>query len=158
MIESEPTERYDDNAPEDQSQKPKWEKPTLEEEQAEIERTAEHLGIATSILLDAYETAELEELSNEDWANLDNADSSASDWTMEDARYKCEQEYGRDFKRIEDGLKSGHTFPAPLVLFRQNQVPYLIGGNSRLLGCRVLGLRPTVLALRIDNSDQSKEE
>lgn len=158
MIESEPTERYDERTPEEQSPKPKWEKPTLEEEQAEIERTAEHLGIATSILFDAYETAELEELSDEDWSILDNADSSSTDWTTEDARYKCEQEYGRDFKRIEDGLKSGHTFPAPLVLFQENQGPYLIGGNSRLLGCRVLGLRPTVLALRIDNIDQRKEK
>jgi len=137
----------------DLSPKPKWEKPDLEEELAEMERTAEHFEIAISILLDAYKTAELENLSNEDWINLDNADSSSQDWTTEDACYKC-VEYGKDFKRIENGLKSGHTFPAPLILFCQNQMPYLIGGNSRLLGCRVLDLKPTVLALRINHDDQ----
>jgi len=131
--------------------KPQWEKPTLEEEKAEIERTADELKIDVKTLLQAFEKAELEELADKDWLALQNTQSSDPNTTIKDARYICKG-YGRNFKRIEKGLRNGHTFPAPLVLYRKNQPPYLIGGNSRLLGCRGLGLRPTVLALRLKST------
>ncbi len=133
----------------DEPLKHQWQKPDLSLELGEIERTAEETGIPLEKMVAAFDTAELQELSDEDWESMINCDSRDPSWQLDEIREHLKNK--RDFERIEQGMKAGDTFPAPVVLYRENQPPYLIGGNSRLLGCRALGLRPTVLALRLES-------
>ncbi len=144
------------------SPKPQWKKPGLEGkkgELGELERTAEESGISLEALIEAFKTAELQELNDEDWLNLVNSDSSDPRWAgcVEDARAYL-KEKGKDFDIIEEGFMQGHTLPAPVVLFQEGHAPYCIGGNSRLLGCRAFGTRPTVLALRLSSEGHTRKE
>ncbi len=150
MSETPPYERGAEN----ELLKPKWRKPLLEgnEEEAgelgELERHAKKSRINLDSLVSAFETAELQELSDEDWMNMKNCDSKDTTWTIEQVKEHLEGK--RNFKKIEDGLKKGHIMPAPVVLYRKGHRPNLLAGNSRLLGCRALGLRPTVLAIYLN--------
>jgi len=128
--------------------KPQWQKPSLAEEMGELERHAEDSGINLDSLVSAFEKAELQELSDEDWVNMENSDSSDATWTADQVREHLDGK--RDFKKIEEGLKRGDVMPAPVVLYRKGHRPNLLAGNSRLLGCRALGMRPTVLAIRLN--------
>jgi hypothetical protein len=128
--------------------KPQWQKPSLEEEMGELERHAEESEIDLNSLVEAFKQAELQELSDEDWENMENCDSRDTTWTSEQIHEHLEGK--RDFKKIEDGLSNGATIPAPVVLYREGHKPNLLAGNSRLLGCRALGLRPTVLAIHMN--------
>ena len=148
-------EEVQPNTPKETPRRPRWEKPNLSVEMEEMERTAEVLEIAQEVLLRAYEKAELEELSDADWNGMQNADSSDTSWTPEDVREHLKG--NRDFERIEQGMRAGETLPAPIVLYRENESPYLIGGNSRLLGCRIVGIRPMVLALRLEQGNAKNE-
>ncbi len=126
-----------------------WEKPTLEQEMGEIERTAEELGVPEEALLEAFNRAVLEDLNDHDWSIMVNCDSRDATWKLEEVRTHLEGQ--RDFSQIEEGFKNNHKIPAPIVLFRFGHPPYLIGGNSRLLGCRALHIQPKILALRLEN-------
>ena len=134
---------YDDELP-----KPQWQKPSLEEERGELERHAEQSGIDLECLISAFEKAELEELSDEDWMNMENCDSRDTTWTAVQVGEHLEGK--RDFQKIEDGLKRGDIMPAPVVLYRKGHRPNLLAGNSRLLGCRALGITPMVLAIHME--------
>lgn len=130
---------------------PDWVKPTFESEDGEFERTAEEKGLEVEVLRDLFEKAELEELSEDDWSRLENADSRDSTWTLEEIQKHLKEK--RDFDKIVEGFKKGDEIPAPIVWFCEGKNPYLIAGNSRLLACRGLDVAPKILALReeIDN-------
>jgi hypothetical protein len=134
--------------PENELPKPQWQKPSLAEEMGELERHAEESGINLDSLVSAFEKAELQELSDEDWVNMENSDSSDTTWTADQVREYLEGK--RDFQKIENGLKRGDMIPAPVVLYRAGHRPNLLAGNSRLLGCRALGMRPTVLGIHLN--------
>ncbi len=131
----------------DASPKPRWQKPWFLHDLGEIERTAQELGIDLQSLVAAFAKGALAELSDADWVNMKNCDSHDPSWTIEEVREHLKVK--RDFGRIEQGILAGHSLPAPVVLYRDNEPPYLISGNSRLLGCRALGLRPTVFAVNL---------
>ena len=128
--------------------KPQWQKPSLEEEMKELERHAQKSGMDFDSLVEAFKAAELQELSDEDWVNMENCDSRDMSWTSTEVHKHLEGQ--RDYKKIEEGLLAGHTIPAPVVLYRKGHRPNLLAGNSRLLGCRALGIRPTVLAIHMN--------
>ena len=46
---------------------------------------------------------------------------------------KLSKKYGKDYKRIIDGLKKGIKIPAPIVVKDKTNRLYLLGGNSRLM-------------------------
>ncbi len=127
--------------------KPRWRKPELSLDLGEIERTARELGIDFQLLVAAFAGGKLEELSDADWTAMKNCDSYDPSWKLEEVREHLKMK--RDFGRIERGMLAGHLLPAPVVLYRDNEPPYLISGNSRLLGCRALGLRPTIFAVNV---------
>lgn len=114
----------------------------------ELERHATESGIDLTSLVKAFEQAELQELSDEDWLNMENCESKDTTWTAEQVREHLEGK--RDYKKIEYGLRDNHSIPAPVVLYRKDHQPNLLAGNSRLLGCRAHGIRPTVLAIHLD--------
>lgn len=125
-----------------------WERVSLIDELGELERTAEDLGIPLERLTAAFAQAEVETLSDADWERTLNCDSSDTSWTFDDAREYLRGK--RNFAAIVTGFNLGVPMPTPVVLYRPGEPPYLIGGSSRLLGCRVMNKRPKVLALRLE--------
>lgn len=123
----------------------KWSKPSLEHESGEVKRTAEALKIPTKKLLKAFEEAKIEPLSDKDWSQLENTDSYDTD-TFEKADALA-REYDRGIAQVVKGL--GGTLPAPIVLFRKGEPPYLVGGNTRMMAARAFGAKPQVLAIRL---------
>jgi hypothetical protein len=126
--------------------KTKWKKPDLEEEQGEIERTALGLGIENyEDIMAAGKKAKLEPLDDGTWSQLENTDSYDTDTVKKADRLA--QEYNRDIASVFDGM--GKELPSPLVIFREGEPPYLVGGNTRLMASRALGHTPKVLAIRL---------
>ncbi len=75
--------------------------------------------------------------SEEEIRSLENSDAgdilnTAPEDRMEKAN-KLSKEYGKDYKRIIDGLKKGEKIPAPIVVKDKTNRLYLLGGNSRLM-------------------------
>ena len=75
--------------------------------------------------------------SEEEIRSLENSDAgdilnTAPEDRMEKA-IKLSKEYGKDYKRIIDGLKKGEKIPAPIVVKDKTNRLYLVGGNSRLM-------------------------
>jgi hypothetical protein len=68
------------------SPKPECQKPSLKEEMGELQRHAEEFGVSFDALIKALESAELEELNDDDWRNMKNCDSSDPAWTLDQAR------------------------------------------------------------------------
>ncbi len=75
-----------------------------------------------------------------------NCDSRDRAWTtIDEIRTHLNEKI--DFAHIEAGLKNSQQMYAAGILFRKNKRWYLVQGNSRLLGCRDLHLRPKVVAI-----------
>ena len=129
--------------------KPQWQKPLLDNEMVELKRHAEEYGTNLNSLISGFEQAELQELSDKDWANMENCESSDPSW-VDIVEIREHLKGQRDFQKIEDGLKRGDMMPAPVVLYSKGHRPNLLAGNSRLLGCRALGIRPMILAIHLD--------
>jgi hypothetical protein len=117
-----------------------------ERAKGELVRTAEELGIDYESLEKAFDVATLEELSDEQWESMENTDSTGQ-WTQTEV-----EEYigtRRDHGRIFQMIERGEALSGPIVLFRDDKPPYLIGGNTRLLACKALHIKPQILALRM---------
>lgn len=137
---------------------PQWIEPSIEEEIGEIERTSEALSVDKEAILKAAENATLEELNEQDWATMINTDSKDVSWKIDEvkdwlkSRTVDGQDETRDIDKLLSGYEMGNRIPAPIVLFRQGEPPYLIAGNSRLLVARAKGDAPKILAVRMDQS------
>lgn len=129
------------------SPKPTWVKPPIEKELDEFPGHSKRLGIPVEAIVEAWNRAELQELDDEDWSRLQNCDSRDQDWTVEEVEdYRGKE---RDVKGINARFQNGEPIHAPVVLFRANHNPFLMGGNTRLMLCRTYKVRPMVLALHI---------
>ena len=124
-----------------------WVPPLLPNERGELERTALALGVSLFALLRAWPHATLVELDPLTWERLENTDSCGP-LTVEEAT-RLARVYGRDIAQVLAGLTTGADLPAPVVLFREGEPPYLVGGNTRLMASRALGHTPKVLAIRL---------
>ena len=124
----------------------KWKKPDVDEEQGEIERTALALGIDNyEDIVAKAKKSKLEPLTEEVWSQLENTDSYDTD-TVKKADALA-REYNRDIASVFDGM--GKELPSPIVLLRDGEPPYLVGGNTRLMASRALGHTPKVLLVRM---------
>jgi len=85
--------------------------------------------------------------SDEDWEQLQNSDSRDTSWTLEEVKTHLEGK--RDVEIIEKGFHDRAIMPAPIVLFRKDNPPYLIAGNSRLLMSRAMKVQPKVWAVHV---------
>lgn len=121
-----------------------WRKPDVEEEASEIDRTAKELKLDPKALMKSVKGSKLETLDDKTWKKLQNSDSWESD-TVDEANGRA-YDYDRDIASVFEGM--GKELPAPIVLMHKN-TPYLIGGNTRLMASRALGVRPKVLMVRV---------
>ena len=126
--------------------RPTWHRPdtlTRKGELNEIERTSRSLGIPLERLKEAVALGILKPFSKLDWSRLKNSKS----WRIktEAEAKKHAKERGRDIDKTYRGIDSGASLPAPVVLYREGERPYLIGGNHRLIAARTRGITPKVL-------------
>lgn len=127
---------------------PQWHRPDTSSrgEGGELSRTRRTLGLPASKLHAAVKRARLGTLSDKHWSKLQNTDS----WkTGKTKAHRLAKEYGRDIKPIMHGLKHGSKMPAPIVLHRKGEDPYLVAGNTRLMAARASKIRPKVLHVRL---------
>jgi len=122
-----------------------WLRPSLEEEAEEVQRTALELGLEPDKILSAAKDASLEILPEGLWSKTQNTDSFSVS-TLEEV-IRLARGYNKDFASILRGMAS--AVPAPIVLLRKGEPPYLIAGNTRLMVARVLGRTPKVLMVRL---------
>lgn len=122
-----------------------WKKPDIEEEMGEIERTAKAFGIDKKKVIEAAKKADLVDLDEKTWSKLENTDSFDTDSVQK--AMQLAEEYDRDIASVIKGI--GGDLPAPIVLIKKGEPPYLIGGNTRLMASRALGAKPKFLIVRV---------
>ena len=127
--------------------KPKftWKDSDAKEESEELTRAAEETGLDPDEVKAAFSLAKTTELSDKDWEKLENTDSWETTTVAKAA--KAAEEYQRDWRRVVDGLTSGAEMPRSIVLKKPDGTTTLVGGNTRLMVMRALGIRPEVMVV-----------
>jgi hypothetical protein len=117
----------------------------LDSEIGEFERHTQENNPDTTAeeLKNKFEHARPIPLPDSIWANLQNTDS----WDLEKGDIQKARElaigYEKDFDYALKSVKEG--FYNPPLIIKENEAYTLIGGNTRLMACKVLGIRPKVL-------------
>jgi hypothetical protein len=148
-----------ENMKESREMLPEWIRPNIEKERGEIKRVVSDFlsqepnaeNIETVIQL--LENSPLTELSDEEWAMLENTDSfhnvSAGDIAgaeriNEEYNQELLPENKRDFASLLEAFQNGNNMEAPTIL-KANGVLHLVSGNTRLMIARALNIRPKVI-------------
>jgi len=139
-----------------------WVRPDMRDEGGEIERTARTLvaseaGYPAKLreVIDSISAAELEELTDEMWAQLENTESyeQVRPGHIEDAQ-KFAEEYKRDWQLLFQSMKEGDPIKAPIIIVKPDGVPYLVSGNTRLMLSRALEIKVRVLIARMGQTEK----
>jgi cytidyltransferase-like protein len=117
-------------------------------ESEEIERTAEVFNIPLEDLKYAFTAGSIIVLSDSIWSKLENTDSyQVKD--IEDA-VKLAKQYGKNWKPTLTAIKDGTVMDPPMILNYDKDKYYLVGGNTRLMFYKALGINPKVVLATID--------
>lgn len=122
-----------------------WEYPDVDGEQEEFQRAADALGVSIDAILSALPAARPMPLSDAMWERMMNTDSWATDTVEKAIEYA--RMYDKDIRDIILGF--GGDMDCPIVLILPGNVPMLVGGNTRLMTFRGLGIRPMILAVDV---------
>jgi len=117
-------------------------------EESEIERTAEDFNIPLEDLKYAFIAGGMVILTDDIWSKLENSDSYQI--TSLDDAIKLAKEYGKNYKPTLDAIKNGEILDPPMILNYDKDKYYLVGGNTRLMFYKALGIEPKVLLATID--------
>jgi DNA polymerase III epsilon subunit-like protein len=120
-------------------------KPSLQIEKDELERTARVFDYDVDRLIEHFEDGELISLDEKDWKKLENTDSNKVN-NIEDIK-QLATKYGKDFDNLYNQITIDKKIEAPIVLYRKRKPPYLIGGNTRLMILKSLGIKPMIWAV-----------
>ena len=122
----------------------KWVMPDIQKEMDELERTADTLGIDLNSLVQVTKQSKLVPLDEMTWRSMKNTDSYGIKKGDMKTVNSLGGGYGRDVGSILNAFQQGGTLPAPIVLVQNNE-PYLVGGNTRLMIARAMGAQPMIL-------------
>jgi hypothetical protein len=117
-------------------------------EGSEIERTAQEFNIPLEDLKYAFIAGRMIILSDDIWSKLENTDSY--DITSIEDAVKLANQYGKKWKSTLSAIKNSEVLDPPMVLNYDKSRYYLVGGNTRLMFYKVLGITPKVLLATID--------
>ena len=117
-------------------------------EESEIERTADVFNIPLEDLKYAFTAGSMIILSDDIWSKLENSDSY--EVTSLDDAIKLAKQYGKDWKPVLSAIKNGTIVDPPMILNYDQNRYYLVGGNTRLMFCKALGIEPKVLLATLD--------
>lgn len=132
-----------------------WVEPDFTREVGEIfgtaERLAENQHEKTEVALRIYEALSQgmpENLTDELWRHLQNSDSFSIATGDFDRVRELAKMYHRDFQFHINRILNREPVPAPTIVVYDN-VPYKVGGNTRLMIARALGVRPKAVIARL---------
>lgn len=111
-------------------------------EAGELERVQKEEGISKMELLTAFEDADIVQLNDAVWSQLENTDSY--EIVGRNQAEEFADDYGKDWKPIEQAIKTGQKLPPPLILKYGDRF-ILVGGNTRLMFYRAYKIYPKVL-------------
>jgi len=132
-----------------------WKKPDSDEESGEIARAADEEGLDAKKLTKLIDDAPITKLSDKDWSELQNTDSWDTE-TMDDVK-RLSKEHGRNYSRVVRGFTLGGEMPASIIFKRKDGSSTLIGGNTRLMVARALGVRPRVVIAKESDLNKGKD-
>lgn len=115
----------------------------VKDEESEIERTAQEFNTPIPDMQYAFIAGDMVILNDDIWSKLENSDS----WnikSLEDA-VNLAKKYGKDWKSTLAAIKAGEAINPPLILNYDKDNYYLVGGNTRLMFYKALGITPKVL-------------
>lgn len=121
-----------------------WQMPNILEERGEITRQAQELRMDWRQLMNPIRQSRLTFLDDNTWANMHNTESTDPNLSLQQLLSWDH----RDVSRILQAFQTGGSLPAPIVLVHENNI-ICLAGNTRLSVCKVLGVRPKVLMVRI---------
>mgnify|MGYP001575846363 CR=1 FL=1 len=134
-----------------------WVRPHIESETGEIERVATiisgsdnqqspHYKETFLEIIHAIAKAHLEELPDDTWSALENTDSyhEVRPGHIEDVQ-KLAEKYNKDWRLLLDAIQHNTPIQAPIILIKEDGVPYLVAGNTRLAIARALEARVKAL-------------
>ena len=114
----------------------------------EIDRTAQEFNVPINDLQYAFEAGRENILTDDIWSKLENSDSYQIK-NLEQA-IKLATKYKKDWRSIVRAIQDEKQLPLPLVLNYAKDKYYLVGGNTRLMFYKALGVQPIVLLGTID--------
>ena len=114
----------------------------------EIDRTAQTFNVPINDLQYAFEAGRENILTDDVWSKLENSDSYQIK-NLEQA-IKLANKYKKDWRSIVRAIQDEKQLPLPLVLNYAKDKYYLVGGNTRLMFYKALGVQPIVLLGTID--------
>jgi hypothetical protein len=117
-------------------------------EESEIERTAQEFNIPLEDLKYAFIAGGMIILSDDIWSKLENTDSYDIK-SLKDA-IRLAKKYGKNWESTLAAIKAGKTLDPPMILNYDKTKYYLVGGNTRLMFYKALGITPKVLLATID--------
>ena len=117
-------------------------------ELGEIDRTAQKFNVPINDLQYAFEAGRENILTDDVWSKLENSDSYQIK-NLEQA-IKLANKYKKDWRSIVRAIQDEKQLPLPLVLNYAKDKYYLVGGNTRLMFYKALGVQPIVLLGTID--------
>ena len=122
--------------------------PIIQDENEEIERTADDLGLPYDVVYNSFASGKEVTLTDEMWSRLENTDSY--DINSEEEAIELARHYGKDIQSI---LSAEKTPPALILQYSPNKY-YLVGGNTRLMVARAKGINPQVILGTIEPSNK----
>jgi hypothetical protein len=117
-------------------------------ELGEIDRTAQVFNVQPDDIQYAFEDGSEVVLSDDVWSKLENSDSYEIQ-NLEQA-IKLANKYKKDWRSIVRAIQDEKQLPLPLILRYDADKYYLVGGNTRLMIYKALGVQPVVLMGNLD--------
>ncbi len=121
----------------------------IRDEEDEIIRTAEDLGISSREVSIALLSGEKKPLTDDIWSKLENTDSY--DIEDEEEFIRLAKEYGKDYQSIM-AVENLAELPPALILEYEPGKFHLVAGNTRLMYFRLKGKTPQVIIGKLEDS------
>jgi hypothetical protein len=134
-----------------------WVKEQYENERKEFERAGRAVSNKNNKIIqenitylkDSYKKSNIVSLSDQAWQKMQNTDSWKTDTFTKILNAFSNNNEKRDIGRILSQFEMGRI-KCPIAYKRDDNVLVLIGGNTRLMLCRVLGIRPNIVIIDTD--------
>jgi len=122
-----------------------WQKPNWEDELCELKRTSRDLKLKYSFLKEkCIKKGFLTDLDYNFWSKLENTSSFKISDLSDVYDFLVKVERTRDWQKIVLGFKNNDKIPSPIVCIKSDNIPYLVGGNTRLMISKALGIQPKI--------------
>ena len=126
----------------------KWKEPDFAAERGEYQRHAPRFGLTAEELEGYIKTnGQLISMSEELYDTLQNTQMREVE-SVEDLD-RIGKENNKDFEGIKSGIERSAQFNAPIVVQKENEEPWLIAGNTRLVAAAAYGIPPQIWYVKL---------